>query len=137
VVLTTKADERLLEKKDEDELKELSKIQQSFGEEELGNIIRDSVSLQTEQEKIQDFSALPSLKVSDIEPKEPIIPRETFQINGTNVTYFSHYPNGTSFLQLKFDTKHIDESLQNFLSIYEKFLPQLGTKTFKFDEFSE
>ena len=137
VTLTAIPDNSYIDKKDSAEIISLNELKKVLTNEDIESIVKDSVGLQAEQEKLQDFSVLPSLKVSDVEIREPIIKDEKFTINGVDVTYFTHCPEGITFLQLKFDTKYIDDELMKFLFIYERFLPQLGTKTFKYDEFAE
>ena len=137
VTLTTNPDSGLLDSKDYEEVKRLKEIQKTLTETDQAKIIADSVMLQKHQEQVQDLSILPTLRVSDIEPREAEIHSQKFEVNGVPVTYFTHCPDGVTFIQLKFSTKQIDESLTNFLFMFERFLPQMGTKTFKYDEFAE
>jgi Zn-dependent M16 (insulinase) family peptidase len=110
VTLTTNPDSGLLDSKDWEETKRLKKTQKSLTETDQAKIIADCVMLQKQQEQIQDNSILPTLKVSDIEPRETEIDSQKFEVNGVPVTYFTHCPDGVTFIQLKFSTKQIDES---------------------------
>lgn len=86
---------------------------------------------------LQDYSVLPSLKVSDIEVRESFVKSDEIDINGTKVCFFENCPDGVTFLRVKLNTKNIDSSLTQFLFLFESFLPQLGTKSFSYDEFKE
>lgn len=137
VILTANPDHEYTEKKNKLEAEKLLKAQKSLTEEQTKKIISDAALLKNEQEKVSDYSCLPTLKVSDIEPRQIKVECEEIMIEGIKLTYFTQCHEGTTFVRLKFKTKYLDSSLTNFLYIYESFLTQAGTENHKYDEFAE
>ena len=120
-----------------DEKVKLKTIKEKLTGEDIANIVRDTEMLKQSREQVQDLDVLPKLRVEDIRPDTEKIKYEEYEVDSVPVLFVNEFTNGLTHLRLKFDLVGFPESMINYLYLFEHFLNEMGTKNFKYDEFSE
>jgi len=104
----------------------LDSIREHLDESAIVGIKTKAAELQKSQEAQDDTSCLPILELSDIEIDEPTTPFHMEEICGCKSFWFNQPTNGITYLNLRFDTGGLDDTLRPYLPIFGALLPQIG-----------
>lgn len=115
----------------------LKTIKEGLTEDDIAQIHKESELLNQSREQVQNLDVLPKLAVKDIPLEDEKVKFEEYSVEAVPVMYVTEFTNGLTHLRLKFDLTGFPESMINYLYLLENFLNEMGTKNFKYDEFSE
>ncbi len=127
-----------LEKKRELKLKkELEEKKSLMTDSEKQKIIEDAKELKALQEKNEDLSCLPSLKVSDI-PKEIkyVYPHQE-GLNDLDITFFDRPTNGIVYTNWYFKIDHLPDKQKKWLPILGNLISNTGAGNLSYEELAE
>ena len=137
VALLLQPDHTLGAEQDRQTRAQLDAIQKNLSDTESADILRRSAALQQAQDAEEDLSCLPTLELSDIDPREPEGSVESDSIEGVEVHWFDRPTNGIGFVTLNFpvDGLSIDQiaDLPTFCSL----LTQVGAGKMDYLEMAE
>lgn len=135
LVLKPKAD--LIQANNLEERKALQEIMEKMSESDKEKIVEENGSLKRHQEQIQDMNLLPKLRIQDIPQsteETKIVEREVEKVP---VKFVHNISNGVTSIRLKIDITNFPSSMTNYLYLLEKFMTQLGTTQYSYEEFSQ
>lgn len=91
-------------------------------------MIRDTAALKKKQATPDDpeaLATLPSLSLSDIDPKTPIIPTEIRDFSGSTVLTHDLFTNGILYVDVAFDLQGVPARLLPLVPLFGKYAPPL------------
>jgi presequence protease len=119
--------------------KYLADIKKSLTDEEKETIVRKNEELKEEQEKENDTSLLPTLKLEDMERKVITLePRPIKkEISSVPFSFYEQATNGVFYTNILFDTNGLDIEELKLLPLFSTLLTQLGTTGKPYNETAE
>lgn len=108
----------------------LAGVKRSMTPGELEDLSKNTQELRRAQETPDSPEALatiPSLKLSDLEKKNKIIPEEILDMGGTKVLYHDIFTNGITYLDLGFDLHVLPQSRLSYVPLFGRALVEMGT----------
>ncbi len=94
-------------------------------------IIHETRELQRRQEAPdlpENLARLPSLALSDLEPKVKPIPLEEGELHGSRVFYHDLFTNGIVYLDLGFNLQRVPPELLPYAKLFGRALVEMGTE---------
>jgi Zn-dependent M16 (insulinase) family peptidase len=114
------------------EAERLAKVKETLSQADLERIIAEAAELKRFQETPDSPEALatiPSLKLSDLEPKIKTIPTEFHDLNGVHLLTHPLATNGILYFDLGFDLSGLPADLVPYLGFFGRLLLQMGTQS--------
>lgn len=130
--------ERGLNAKNEAALAEqLQAYKDSLSEEEIKQLIADTVHLKQYQEEPslkEDIEKIPMLKRSDMKKEAAPLQNQEIVCDGTKILFHNMFSNGILYLNLLFDIRHIAEEELPYLGILKAVLGYIDTEKYTYDD---
>lgn len=139
-IVTLRPKSGLQNEKDLAEKESLAKLLESLNSEQKQNIIKETAELKAKQEELDSpevLKLIPSLKISDIDPKIKKDTLEKTKLLSQDCSVYATNTNGIIYFELLIDIKNLDQELLPFMPIYSQALFELGTKQYSYEEFAE
>ena len=114
------------------ERQRLEEVRAGMSIAELDAIIENTRLLKERQETPDSpelLASLPTLKLSDLEPKIKTIPLEVSAAEGSTTLYHDLFTNGIVYLDLAFDMHVLPAHLLPYADFFARALTKLGTET--------
>lgn len=135
LILTMSPDQRYEEKQKEKEAELLKSKLSNLSEDDLLEIYNTGIKLREEQNKKEDLSCLPSLKISDINKEiktvhldlHPEIPTQICTLPTNGITYYRSILN----------THDVPDDLKSLLPLFAQVVSQMGTKNHDYRIFDQ
>lgn len=89
---------------------------------------RELKRLQETPNTPEELATLPFLKLSDLDKKNKIIPRETGTINGATLLYHDLFTNGIVYLDLAFNLRALKPEYLPYIGLFSRALLEMGTE---------
>jgi Zn-dependent M16 (insulinase) family peptidase len=125
-------------KEEQGEKKRLELLKKNLSEQEKETIVQDAYKLKQHQERVQDLSVLPSLSLNDISRSIEFVDYDVnFAGNKVKTWFFEQPTNGVTYVRVKASLKNLPEHLRVFVPMFSEFLSQIGTKSYKYDDFND
>jgi presequence protease len=109
-----------------DELARLAAIELGLSPQDKQQLVDWAVKLQTDQDRPQDLSVLPTLELADIPMAFEDVSHRIEEFGGVRIGLFPQPTNGLSYVDLAFDFSHLDERLIDLLGIFAHALTRSG-----------
>ncbi|HEX9029950.1 MAG TPA: insulinase family protein, partial [Anaerolineales bacterium] len=138
--LTLRPDSTLQDIQDAAEAERLAEIKSSLSQAELLQIVENTRQLKLAQETPDSAEALatiPSLKLTDLDPKIRTIPLDISEAAGSRVLFHDLFTNGIVYLDLGFDLHALPQELLPYVSLFGRALLEMGTSTEDFVKLSQ
>ena len=129
----------LAEKKDqetEDKLRDYKKTLTESQVEEIIHRTRELKRKQSEPDSAEALATIPTVELSDIEPKAEELPLEKKTQSGIPVLHHPLFTNGISYVNLWFNTDAIPVDLLPYAGLLVNVLGQINTKNYSYEELS-
>lgn len=120
----------------ETEEAELIKISNELSKEQISDIQTQTSKLLAYQNQKPDLNVLPKLTLQDIPREIPIWKKKSLTMANIPTIFVNEFTNGTSHFSLKVNIEGLSPSLIPFLSLFENFFNQLGTKNSNYQDWS-
>jgi len=130
-------DPTLTKKMEEKEQQRLKDIEATLTDNDRQHLVDQAQTLQQAQEEKEDVSCLPSLELSDIDPKEPEVASETLTVGDHEVTFYPQPTNGLAYFNLYFPVSGVDAELHPYLPLFSSLLTQIGAGKYSYLEMAE
>lgn len=130
-------DPTLTKEMEQKEQQRLKALEARLTDNDRQNLIDQAQTLQQAQEEKEDVSCLPSLELSDIDPKEPEIASETLAVGDHEVTFYPQPTNGLAYFNLYFPVSGVDAELHPYLPLFSSLLTQIGAGKYSYLEMAE
>ncbi len=114
------------------ETERLAAARAAMTPDDIDALIANTAELKRRQETPDSPEALatiPSLKLSDLEPKIKTIPLALGEMHGTKTLFHDLPTNGIVYLDLGFDLHTLPADLLPFIGLFGRVLLQMGTET--------
>ncbi len=129
--LLLKPDPALEEAEREDERKRLESIRQGMDSEALDELVRNTHRLKELQElpdPPEALAAIPSLRLSDLDRKNKIIPIREESLHKTRVLYHDLFTNGIVYLDIGFNLAALPQEYLPYVHLLGRSLVEIGTE---------
>ncbi len=129
----------LNEKKEEEQLKRLNSIRNTFSDEELNQIIEDNIKLKERQNTPDTKEALkciPSLSLRDINKTVEKLPLEEKEIDGIKILHHEFHTNKIAYGNILFNTKGVPKELIPYIALLGDILGKCSTKNYDYGKLS-
>jgi hypothetical protein len=83
------------------------------------------------------LATIPSLKLSDLDRQNKIIPITVLEKNGTKILYHDLFTNGIIYLEVGFDLHGLPQELLPYLPLFSRALTEMGTEGENFVQLSQ
>jgi len=136
-ILTVSPKVNLTKEKDEQFKKELSELKNSWSEETIANIVRQTEELkqyQQEPSPREDIEKIPLLKRDDLKKEAVKYVNDISDIDGTIYVKHDIFTNGIGYLNLIFDTRNVPAELLKYISILKAVLLVIDTENYEYND---
>nr|XP_033788785.1 presequence protease, mitochondrial-like [Geotrypetes seraphini] len=138
LTLTMSPDETYYEKEAQDEEAKLKQKANALSEEEKKEIYEKGLELISSQSKPPDASCLPTLKVSDIEPKIPYTELEIATAAGDiPVQYCAQPTNGIIYFRALSSLNTVPEELKPYVPLFCSVLTKMGSGVYDYRKLAQ
>ncbi|GLI33993.1 insulinase family protein [Desulforhabdus amnigena] len=124
-------DPKLAEKEEADERARLAAIRESMTSEQLKNVVENTHALQRLQETPDPPEALatiPTLKISDLEKRNKVIPKTVLQKNGREILFHDIFTSGIVYLDIAFNLHTLPQKYLPYIPLFGRSLVEMGTE---------
>ncbi|XP_066596308.1 presequence protease, mitochondrial-like [Prorops nasuta] len=108
-----------------------------LSKEEREKIFEDGMRLLTEQQKQDDASVLPTLKIEDLKADVERYELTDTCVSGVPVQLSVQPTNGICYYRGILDTKHLSSDSKKLLPIFNSVLAKMGTKNYDYRSFDQ
>jgi presequence protease len=139
-VLVLEPDPELNERAEAAERLHLDQVRQNLSQDELAGLVESTRLLKLHQETPDSPDALatiPTLKLSDLEPKVKTTPCEEFDLGGVRSLYHDLFTNGIVYLDLGLDLHQLPQELLPYVPLFGRALVEMGTQDEDFVRLSQ
>ncbi|MEM7112025.1 MAG: insulinase family protein, partial [Chloroflexota bacterium] len=130
VTVVMEPDPEMSARLETEEKAKLTAVQESLTDDEVQNLISETEHIRAMQERPDDpeaLAALPTLQLSDLEPKIRHIPLEISEAGGTKILYHDLFTNGIVYLDVGFNMRSLPLELMPYVGLFTSGLTGLGT----------
>ncbi|RBN34856.1 peptidase M16 [Lawsonia intracellularis] len=136
-IVTLIPDSKLAEQRENDEQKQLKQIKDSLSELEVNQLIKDTITLQENQQcpdTPEALATIPSLTLKDLPPKNAVIP--CIVENDKQITILKHPidTSGIVYVECLFSLDAVPDDLLYLVPLFGRCLTELGTHKHSFVE---
>ncbi len=138
VAVVLKPDSMLAERRAAEEADRLARIWASMDQQERHLVEADAEELKRRQEipdSPEALATIPTLKLSDLDPKFHSIPSEKINLAGVDVLVHDLFTNGICYFELGFDLHSIPQEWLPYLPLFGHSLTEMGTQKEDFVSF--
>ena len=128
-------DQGLAERREAAERKRLDKAAAALSAKELKDLARQAKELEKLQEapdRPEDLAKIPRLRLSDLPPKNTLIPRTDLTLKDTPALFHDLFTNGILYLDLGLDLSAVPDRLLPYVPLLGRALLETGTKDLDF-----
>ena len=136
-ILTLAPRKGLAEERDRILTEKLAALKESFGSEQIQEVVEETHALLEYQETPDSKEALatiPLLKREDIRKEAEPLVNEIRKTGDTTVMYHDIFTNHISYFRFLFDVKQVPEELFPYIGILKSFLGYVDTENFTYGE---
>lgn len=136
-ILILLPEQGLTEKKEQENIKELSEIKVKMSNDELEGIISKSRALDKFRKNVDSeeaIASLPTLLLNDIDKKHKEVKREFSKINDINSIIYPLDTNGIVYTTIYFDASIIPQDKLQVLELFVYLLTNVDTKSYNYSD---
>lgn len=129
-VLILEPDPELNAREEAAERLRLDQVRQGMSQEELAGLVESTRLLKLHQETPDSSEALatiPTLKLSDLEPRVKTVPCEDLELEGVRTLYHDLFTNGIVYMDLGLDLHQLPQDLLSYVPLFGRALVEMGT----------
>lgn len=134
-IVTLTPDPKLAEQHENDEQKQLKEIKDNLSELELTQLIKDTITLQKNQQRPdtpESLATIPSLTLGDLPPKNTIIPCTFYNDNQLTILTHPIDTSGIIYIECLFSLDAVPNDLLYLVPLFGRCLTELGTHKHSF-----
>ncbi|EGN40705.1 insulinase family protein [Eisenbergiella tayi] len=136
-ILTLAPRKGLAEERDRILTEKLAALKESFGSEQIQEVVEETHALLEYQEtpdSKEDLATIPLLKREDIRKEAEPLVNEIRKTGDTTVMYHDIFTNHISYFRFLFDVKQVPEELFPYIGILKSVLGYVDTENFTYGE---
>ena len=136
-ILTLAPRKGLAEERDRILTEKLAALKESFGSEQIQEVVEETHALLEYQEtpdSKEDLATIPLLKREDIRKEAEPLVNEIRKTGDTTVMYHEIFTNHISYFRFLFDVKQVPEELFPYIGILKSVLGYVDTENFTYGE---
>ena len=136
-ILTLAPRKGLAEERDRILTEKLAALKESFGSEQIQEVVEETHALLEYQEtpdSEEDLATIPLLKREDIRKEAEPLVNEIRKTGDTTVMYHDIFTNHISYFRFLFDVKQVPEELFPYIGILKSVLGYVDTENFTYGE---
>jgi hypothetical protein len=125
-------DTEIRKREEADEQKRLQQAFEAMSKVERQAVIDNTIRLRELQEHPdppEALASLPTLKLSDLDKENKLIPINTSQVGGSQVLYHDLFTNGILYLDVGFNLHALPQHLLPYLNLFRRALLGVGTES--------
>ena len=133
-------DPELARREAEDEQTRLDRVRATLSQDELAALVENTRALKLAQETPDSPEALatiPSLKLSDLERRNKLIPLAVSEDGGTKILYHDLFTNGVVYLDIGLDLHALPADLLPYATVFGRALLEMGAGDLDFVQLSQ
>lgn len=133
-------DQKMAGEKEAALAEKLAAYKESLSDAEVAALVADNEALnayQNTEDSPEALATIPKLSLSDIDPQAREIVREEEDFAGQKLLYYPANTGGLVHLKLFFDTSVVAQEELPYLALLNKFLGDLGTSDYTYEELNQ
>lgn len=139
VLLIAEPKKDIIAKKDEELKAKLRDYKASLSEDELDQLVKDTIHLEAYQNKPdtkEDLEKIPLLSIEDIDPLPERLDLKEEELKNTKLLIHETFTNNIAYVKLLFDTKKIPEELVPYIGLLTRLMGKMDTENYSYGELS-
>jgi Zn-dependent M16 (insulinase) family peptidase len=125
------SDPDLRQREDAAEKKRLAQARAAMSQADFQAVIvntRELKKLQETPDPPEALSTIPSLKLSDLDQQNKIIPRAQLERSGTRILYHDLFTNGIAYVEVGFNLHTVPQKYLSYVPLFGRALLEMGTE---------